>query len=78
MPPESELALELELRSASVRVLGSVSGVAVGLGVEVGVGVGVGVAPRLTAFKASIRPQPNVLLGIVVPGMPPQVCEVVG
>src|ERR1043166_7053233 len=58
--------------------VGVATGVGLGVGLVPGVGVGVGVPPKLNSFKASILPQPKVLLGIVVPGMPPHVCEVVG
>lgn len=47
--------------------------VGVGLGETVGVGVGVPCGTELTAAKASTRPYPNELFGIVVLGIPPQV-----
>ena len=47
--------------------------VGVGLGEAVGVGVGVPCGTELTAAKASTRPYPNELFGIVVLGIPSQV-----
>ena len=43
------------------------------IGEAVGVGVGVPCGTELTAAKASTRPYPNELFGIVVLGIPPQV-----